>query len=537
MSPRHAAARGSGFTRAVRWMIASLVLLAAHVHANTAPAGSQPPAAIAEFVVGTVVVQGSASDSRMIEKGSLLYSGDRILTNQGRVQLRFADGAFVSLLPDTEFHIVDYRFDGSTDGNESGFYSLVKGTIRMISGVIGRINRARFQISTPTATIGLRGTGGVINVDHEGATRLFGTSGVWVLSNTLGTIEVGAGSAAIVTPDRTQPPRFTAEALPTPNTTSRPTAGNTSGTDYTGNSTIIPFTGALPERSSNNAAPGVALVIGGAPTTNVSQEAGSGSGGESTTTRRAAFAFGLVEPQGNSLAVTRGIGTAGNDDIGSNAGAVNRLDNFALSNVPPVGARTEGGNDGSLEWGRWTSNVAVTENGTTRQLRFGPNEGFHYVAGIPTASLPTTNTGALGYTSYTLSSATSPTFAGTNVPAGALTANMGVDFTTGRLGLNLNAAFPNFSVQMSTAGGATNPSQWTTQINTSNAQFAGQFSSVQVVGNAPPTICPGGCTGQFNGFFSGAAAAQAGLVYRAQPINATQESTVLQGAAVFRKAP
>ncbi len=170
-------------------------------------------------------------------------------------------------------------------------------------------------------------------------------------------------------------------------------------------------------------------------------------------------------------------------------------------------------------------------------LRFGPNEGLHYIAGAASTSLPTTNAGTIGYTAYTLSSATAPTFAGTNVPSGSLTASMGVDFTTGRVGLSLNAAFPNFNVQMNTPGGATNPSQWTTQIDTGNAQFSGQFGTVQVTGNAPATICPGGCTGQFNGFFSGAAAAQAGLVYRAQPVNATAESTVLQGAAVFRKAP
>lgn len=546
MSQYFAAARGPGLIRALLLTAISLFLiLGARAHANTSPSGSPAPAATAEFVVGTVLVLGTDGASRMIEKGSLLYSGDKVVTNQGRMQLRFADGAFVSLLPDTEFHIVDYRFDGSTDGKESGFYSLVKGTIRMVSGVIGRINRARFQISTPTATIGLRGTGGIISVDGDGTTRLFGTSGVWMLSNALGTIEVGAGSAAIVTPDRTQAPRITAAAAPlTPNVAViRPTTG--SGGDFTGTSTTIPFTGSLPGRSGGNGAPGVALVIGGAPTTNVTEETGSGGGGgngsgssaQPAAQSRAAFAFGLVEPQGNAVVVTRGIGTAQNDQIGVGAGTVNRLGDLALSDSPPAGTRTEGGIDGTLEWGRWTANVALAENGTTRLLRFGPNEGLHYVMGTPTTSLPTTNTGALGFTSYTLSSATSPTFAGTNVPGGTLTASMGVDFTTGRLGLSLNAAFPNFNVLLSTAGGATNPSQWTTQIDATTAQFAGQFGAVQVIGNAPATICPGGCSGQFNGFFSGPAAAQAGLVYRAQPVNATQESTVLQGAAVFRKAP
>lgn len=543
MTPRRAA-HALALARYLTCLCAGLAFLllapGGHVRANTAPSASQPPAAIAEFVVGTVVVQGADSQSRMIDKGSLLFSGDRILTNQGRVQLRFADGAFISLLPDTEFHIVDYRFDGNTDGSESGFYALVKGTIRMISGVIGRINRARFQISTPTATIGLRGTGGIISVDNEGATRLFGTSGVWVLSNALGSIEVGAGTSAIVTTDRGQAPRLSGEGPVTPSTTPNTTINRPAAAangDYTGTSTTIPFTGSLPSRASN-ATPGVSLVINGTPATGITQEPRDDSSSPAAQAR-AVYAFGLVEPQGNALAVTRGIGSAQGAAIGSSgpAGTVNRVDAYALSDTPPAGVRTEGGNDGGLEWGRWTGNIAYTENGTQRLLRFGPNEGLHYVAGTPSTSIPTTNSGPLGFTSYTLSSATAPTFAGTNVSSGSLTASMGVDFTTGRLGLSLNAAFPNFNVLMSTAGGAANPAQWTTQINTSTAQFAGQFDTVQTVGNAPATICPGGCVGQFSGFFSGDAAARAGLVYRAQPVNATGESTVLQGAAVFRKAP
>jgi hypothetical protein len=52
----------------------------------------------------------------------------------GRAQLRFTDGAYVSLQPQSEFAIRDYRFDGKTDGTERGFFGLLKGAMRTVSG-------------------------------------------------------------------------------------------------------------------------------------------------------------------------------------------------------------------------------------------------------------------------------------------------------------------------------------------------------------------------------------------------------------------
>jgi hypothetical protein len=53
------------------------------------------------------------------------------------VQLRFTDGAYVSLQPQTLFRVDDYRYDGKADGNERGFFSLLKGACapsRVLSG-------------------------------------------------------------------------------------------------------------------------------------------------------------------------------------------------------------------------------------------------------------------------------------------------------------------------------------------------------------------------------------------------------------------
>jgi hypothetical protein len=54
--------------------------------------------------------------------------------------------------------IDEFRFAGKEDGSERAFFSLVKGGLRKITGIIGRINNKNYQMSTAVATIGIRGT-------------------------------------------------------------------------------------------------------------------------------------------------------------------------------------------------------------------------------------------------------------------------------------------------------------------------------------------------------------------------------------------
>ena len=120
--------------------------------------GYAAPAAQVDFSVGNVTVVGANGQSRALGKGAQVEQGDTVNTNGGRAQLRFTDGAYVSLQPESQFRIDQYRFDGKQDGNEKGFFSLIKGGLRTITGLVGRSNKANYQVSTSVATIGIRGT-------------------------------------------------------------------------------------------------------------------------------------------------------------------------------------------------------------------------------------------------------------------------------------------------------------------------------------------------------------------------------------------
>jgi len=132
--------------------IASIAVLALLVPSASWAAGR------VEFSIGDVTATDTAGQGRPLAKGAELIAGDTIFTHSGRAQLRFTDGAVISLQPNSEFRIDEYRFAGKADGSERGLFSLIKGGLRTITGLIGRSNRNNYRVSTAVATIGIRGT-------------------------------------------------------------------------------------------------------------------------------------------------------------------------------------------------------------------------------------------------------------------------------------------------------------------------------------------------------------------------------------------
>ena len=139
--------------------------------------GHAASAARVDFATGDVKALAADGRSRPLARGAEIANGEMIDTGSGRAQVRFTDGAQVSLAPQTQFRIDDYRFTGKADGSEKGFFSLLKGGLRTITGLVGRSNRENYRVTTTVATISIRGTefsviyGNSINVTTGRATR------------------------------------------------------------------------------------------------------------------------------------------------------------------------------------------------------------------------------------------------------------------------------------------------------------------------------------------------------------------------------
>ncbi len=112
------------------------------------------------FATGTTTAISDTGVSRALRRGDEIFSGDKLMTaKRSRLQVSLADGAYVSIQPDSEYKIEDYHFSGKNDGAKRAFYRLLKGGIRAVTGLIGKKNRDAYRVSTAVATIGIRGTG------------------------------------------------------------------------------------------------------------------------------------------------------------------------------------------------------------------------------------------------------------------------------------------------------------------------------------------------------------------------------------------
>lgn len=210
--------------------------------------GLAATAATVEFVIGNAVAMAKSSgQSRNLTKGATVDSGDTIYTNSGRVQLRFTDRAYVSLQPQSEFVIKDYQFNGKADGTERGFFSLLKGGLRTITGLVGRTNKKNYQVETTVATIGIRGTeytiaytgsitgsvgGGEIDVCNSVACVAFGSGQSFHVSS--------SDSRPVLTKQKTDlPPTQPREATPSF------VSGDQTGSDGTSNLFVLTGTQTL----------------------------------------------------------------------------------------------------------------------------------------------------------------------------------------------------------------------------------------------------------------------------------------------------
>src|SRR6266702_4037021 len=299
-----------------------------------------------DFAVGNVTVTGSDGRGRPLTKGAEVKSGDKIVSSvDGRAQIRFSDGAYVSLQPNTEFDIKEYRYSGKTDGTESALFGLFKGAMRTVTGLVGRANKSRYRIATPTATIGIRGTGGLIQVNNDGSTLVIGTSGIWSLTNNGGSIDVPAGTAGFAGTNRNVPPQPTIQGpvVPPPQ----------------------PRTGPL------------------LPPIIVQGDVVGPLGNSIVPTSGSGYAVAFFGTDPNFTPLQGGPIAAPKNAVFDSAGRLIQFDapvSVASVTYSLAGTQMDTGTDGFLSWGRWTGDALQNGN----PLTLNANQGLHYVTGIPT---------------------------------------------------------------------------------------------------------------------------------------------------------
>ena len=368
-------------------------------------------AARIDFAAGNVTASTADGRTRPLAKGAEVQVGETVNTQQGRAQMRFTDGAYVSLQPDTQFKIENYVFEGRSTQNESAVMNLIKGGMRTITGLIGKTNRDGYKLQTATATVGIRGTEFTVAYDAGGSVTMFVAGGAIAVTNQSGTTVVPGGRSATVN-SQSSTPQTTNEKPFLP-----PDGVNTTAVE--------------PPKQPFNAPPVAApLLTGILPRAEYPGNPG----------------FAKVYTENYAYGDTSTI-------IGATLNAAGGLTSFTYDYEGPFtvsngSAQVQvAGNDGLIAWGRWIGGIDSDGN----NLNVGNRGPMHWVVGVGVPQMPTTGTAT-----YDAIGATASCFAGCSSTPVVTGSKMDVNFgsNSGQMvtTMNLNGATTTFNSSFGLSG-------------------------------------------------------------------------------------
>ena len=134
---------------------------------GAAPVKKTKPIIKQQPIAKVVLLKGLAS-REAIELGnektplaleSPLYVGDTVITNDATtIGLLFSDGTKVVVPSNSVFKLSSYQYAPDVAEKNSMIVQLLKGSARVVTGLIGKKNPRAVKYKTVTATIGIRGT-------------------------------------------------------------------------------------------------------------------------------------------------------------------------------------------------------------------------------------------------------------------------------------------------------------------------------------------------------------------------------------------
>ncbi len=141
--------------------VALLFLLAAAVGiAAEAPAGK------VKRSEGSVTVE-RAGQVQTVQVGMPVYVGDRLRTGaDGAVGITLSDDTLLTAGPRSTLLINEFQFNTTThEGNLLA--TLLKGTLSVVTGLIGKQAPQNVRFKTPTVVLGIRGTEFIVEARGE----------------------------------------------------------------------------------------------------------------------------------------------------------------------------------------------------------------------------------------------------------------------------------------------------------------------------------------------------------------------------------
>ncbi len=117
------------------------------------------------------VIDGQVFTLRADERSELgvgepIFIEDVVETEAGSVGLTFKDGSRISIGPNSRVQFTDFEF-APTEGRLSMVIDFFRGTLLYVSGVIAKLAPDAVKVRTPVATVAVRGTRFLAEVEGD----------------------------------------------------------------------------------------------------------------------------------------------------------------------------------------------------------------------------------------------------------------------------------------------------------------------------------------------------------------------------------
>lgn len=148
-------------------------LLLAALLLGGAPAWAAQVAGTVMHLSGALLARKADGSVKILAVKSEVEQGDTLVSEKGSyAQIKFIDNSEITLKPNTTFKIEAFAYEAGKPAADAASFSLVKGGLRSITGLLGKRSREKFEMKTPTATIGIRGTTFDADIIEESAEAL-----------------------------------------------------------------------------------------------------------------------------------------------------------------------------------------------------------------------------------------------------------------------------------------------------------------------------------------------------------------------------
>lgn len=390
---------------------------------------------------GEVFVRNAGGVQRNAPTGTAVDSGEAVITQNGRAQIRFTDDGMVSLQPRSEFQIVDYRLQDTPGGAEQAVFGLVRGALRALTGEITARRKGAYRLETNLASVGIRGTEftallcEAASCEEPDGLYVHTGEGTIFVRNAFGEIDVARGQTAYVAAANVAPQRTST----TPAVSARASTG-TSPTAIPGVSKQSELqVGAILSTSTQDLGPlttlssvGLAVAVSGSITFEGETYSGVGSaaGAESNL-------LGIRASDRPNATGVVGVYLSGNVLRGLTLNATDTSTGESAFATITVGEVQNGGSDGGLYWGRWTGTTITASAGLNtmlerRSVEIPAGTSLHYVLGTSVPTIPTAGSATYDFVGGTPSTDLAGGV-GQGITAGSLTAN----FLANRVNANM----------------------------------------------------------------------------------------------------